>query len=102
VTIVGVEKAMRITYCGCVFVALGIQHVKAQAPYYHLWLVCFHHIFPRDLRKDTIFWGGGGDKYKMSILIFSTNFVRKISHSKKNSARYNYTEWCKSMYKILL
>ena len=53
-------------------------------------------------QKRHDFLGGGGDKYKMSILIFSTNFVRKISHSKKNSARYNYTEWCKSMYKILL
>jgi len=30
-------------------------------------------------------------EYKMSVLIFSTIYVSKISHFKKNSARYYHT-----------
>jgi len=32
------------------------------------------------------------------VLIFSTTFVRNISHSKRNSARYNHTRTCVLTY----
>jgi hypothetical protein len=47
-------RAMSVTYCECVFVALGIRHAMGM-----------RHIF----RKKNVFG------HKMCILIFSTNFV---------------------------
>ena len=38
------EKAISITYCECVFVALGIQHA-AHTPYCHLWPAQLYNFF---------------------------------------------------------
>jgi hypothetical protein len=55
--------------------------------YCHLWLVWLYHIFPHYLINGTTF-----EKkiieHKIYILIFSTNFVWNITHTKKTSARY--------------
>ena len=49
-------KAINITYCECVFVALGIQHrVRSAVLYFHLWAVRLHNIFTRHLINGTIF-----------------------------------------------
>jgi hypothetical protein len=61
--------------------------------YYHLWPVRLYHIFPHYLINSTILTGGGeGEQFiehKTCVLIFSTTFVWNISHSDKNSARYD-------------
>ena len=42
------------------------------------------HYFPRYFIKGTLLGGGGGvTEHKMCVLIFSTAFVRNISHFKK-------------------
>ena len=45
-----------------------------------------YRIFPHCLPNGTIF--GNVIESESSVLIFSINFVRNISHAKKNSARY--------------
>ena len=66
--------------CVCVCVALGIQHVM-HIPHIVMWPARLHHIFPHYPIKGTI-------KKKLlnvkCVLIFSTDIVRYISHSKKN------------------
>jgi hypothetical protein len=39
-------KVLRITYSGCVFVALGIQHGNTHAPFCNQWRVPLYNIFP--------------------------------------------------------
>ena len=74
--------------CACVHVALLIQHatrmrhivtsfVAPQSPPHFSTLSHKWH----DLRKKVT-------DHKMRVLIFSTTFIRNISNSKKNSARY--------------
>jgi hypothetical protein len=51
-------KVVIITYCECVFAALGIQHAIRNAPYCHLWHArlynIFHIIFKRhDVRNRS-------------------------------------------------
>ena len=48
-------KAISITYCECVFVALGNQHAMRMYPYCHLWPVWLYSIFPHCLMNGTIF-----------------------------------------------
>ena len=72
-TIVGSGKANTITYSECVFVASGIQHDNAHAPYCHLWPVRFN-IFSilshkrHDFGKEIVI------EHKMCVLILSTSF----------------------------
>jgi hypothetical protein len=82
-------KAMRITYCECVFVALCIQHAKRSR---HIFIcgLSGSTIFFHVISEKTRFSGEKVIQYKMRILTFSTHFAWKISHSKKNSAIYNH------------
>jgi len=60
---------------------------NALAPYCHLWPAPLCRIFPHYLINYTIFEGKKVTEHKMCVVIFSTTFVCKISHSKKNWAR---------------
>jgi hypothetical protein len=62
-----------------VFVDLGIQHAMRMRP------ARLYNIFPHYLKNATIFQNI--IEHKMSVLIFSTNSVWNISHSKKKWAR---------------
>jgi hypothetical protein len=76
VTIVSVEKAVRITYSKGVSVALVIQHAKRMPPpYYRLSLVRLYHIFPHCLINGVIFWKKKVIEPEMCALIFSTACV---------------------------
>jgi hypothetical protein len=78
-------NAGSVTYCVCVFVALGIQremHVRHVA-------ICglsdcsiFFHIISQTARFST-----NVIEYKMCVLIFYTTFVCNISRCKNNWAR---------------
>ena len=73
-----------MTYSECVSVALIIQHAKiilssVACPALKYFSTLTHKL--HDFRKKVIV-------HEMCILIYSTTFVRNISHSKKNSERY--------------
>jgi hypothetical protein len=63
------------------------QACNAHAPCYRLWPARLYNIFPPYLINGTIFVKKFM-KHKMCDLIFSTNFIWNISHS-KNWARYD-------------
>jgi hypothetical protein len=65
---------------------------NAHEPHCHLWPVCLYNSFPQYLTKGTIFEKKKKKKLMKikSVLIFSTTFVRNISHYKKKWARYDY------------
>ena len=69
--------ACSLTYAAC----------NTHAPYWHLRPLSLHHIFPHYLTNGTVFRKKVTENGR-SVLIFSTNFIWQISHSKKNSARY--------------
>jgi hypothetical protein len=80
-----IGKAISIIYSKCMFVALCIQHamhmrhiVPAVCPALHYFSTLSHK--QHDFRRNVI-------EYTIDIFIFSTKFVRKFSHSKKNLAR---------------
>jgi len=56
--------------------------------YWHMEAVRLYHIYSHYLMKGIIVGGGDFIEYKVSVLIFSTNFDRKIDHYKKHWARY--------------
>ena len=59
--------------------SLIYQVNSAHAPYCHLWPARLYFIFLHNLKNGMI-------ERKMRVLIFSTTFVKNISHSRKNSA----------------
>jgi len=74
-------KTISITYFDCVFVALVIRHATRM-----------RHNFTRGLPRSKIFFHISHKRYvfrkeviehEMCILIFSTPFIRNISHSSK-------------------
>jgi len=88
---------MSITYCKCVFVALGIQHAMCM----HQIVICgrphctesFHSIgqTARSEKKKLL-------NTKICVLIFFKTFVRNICYSKKNerdTIKYVYKSSCK-------
>jgi hypothetical protein len=80
-------KAMTVTYSECVC-SPSYPACNAHAPYCHLWPVRLNNIFPHYFINGTIF-KKKKKKNKMCVLIFCTTFIRNISHSKKNWARYD-------------
>ena len=76
-------RAVSVTYCERVFVALGIQHAMRMRRICHLWPAPLYNIFPHFLKNCTIF-GKKVTEQKMFVLIFSTNFVCNVSYSKNN------------------
>jgi len=55
--------------------------------YCQLWPVWLYHIFPHYLINEMVI-GKKVTEHKIRFFIYSTSFVRNISHSKKISARY--------------
>ena len=80
-------KAISITYSDCVSVALGIKHAVRMSRIILSSVACltlpYFFSSPKryDFREKAI-------EHKIRVLFFSTTFVRKISHSTKNRARY--------------
>ena len=76
--------------CVCVCVALVNQPKKRMSLTYIIICgqVCLVHIFPHYRTNCTIFEKKKKLLHVMCVSIFSTNFARSISHSKKNSARF--------------
>jgi len=70
--------------CVC---SLRYPACNAHAPYCHLWHTRPYYIFAHYLIKSTIF-EKKNTEHKICVLIFSTNFVRNISHSEWTWARY--------------
>jgi len=69
----------------------------------HLWPVWLHEMLSQSLINNKIFgaaWGGGGVQNTECVLILSTNFFKKISHSKNNSARYGLKNIHRSSSKV--
>ena len=61
---------------------------NAHAPYCRLWPARLYNIFPHYLINGTIF-EKKVTEHKTCVLISSTTSTFNISHSKKNSARYD-------------
>jgi hypothetical protein len=72
-----------VCVCARVCVALVIQHAKSMRRIILSYVACLalpHFSTLSDKRHDL---KKKGIEHQMCVLIFSTNFVRKISHSKK-------------------
>ena len=80
----------RITHYEWVSVALAIQHAMSKAHIVNVWPAPPYNIFQHSLINGMIFERKKKKitEHKMCVVIVSTTFVRKISHSKKNWERY--------------
>ena len=78
------SKAMSTTQPQCACVALGTQHAMRMRHIVRLWPSSLYNIFSQYPINGTIFGGGEVTEHKMFVFIFPTNFVRNISHCKKN------------------
>ena len=78
-TLVGSQKHWRVR-------ARASMQSACAVLYCHLWPVWLYHIFPHYFINGTIFRKEKVIEHKMCAVIFSTNFISNISHS-KNSAR---------------
>jgi hypothetical protein len=77
ITTVVVKKAMRITYSGCVLVALGIQRAKGIS-HNTSYVACLALLYSSSLSHKWKDFRGKKKKvteHKMCILIFYTTFV---------------------------
>jgi hypothetical protein len=79
------NKCYMFSVCVC---SRQFPACKAHAPYCHLWPFRLYNFFPHYLVHGTKF-EKKVIEYKMSVLIFSTNFIWNTSHS-KNWARYDH------------
>jgi hypothetical protein len=102
------RKYVRVRSCGCVCgcrytdtgmclrtCSLTNSAFNAYAPYC-LRPFWFQQIIRHCLTNSKIFEKKKSTEYKTRILIFSTTFIRNISHSKRNSARYFHK--CKQVF----
>jgi len=69
------------------FVALGVQHAMRMCHIAMCGPFGLNIIFPHYLINSTTL-KRKVNEHKMCVLTFSINFVRNISHSRKNSERY--------------
>jgi hypothetical protein len=74
-------------FCVC---SLKLSSMKSSRVmlYCDLWPARLYSIFSYYLTNGTIFWKKKIIEYQMRLLIYATNFVGKICHSKNKSARY--------------
>jgi len=68
---------------------------NALAPHGRLWSVGIYNIFPHFLKKTR--YSKNVVEYKICVLIFSTTFVWKFSHSKKWT---RYDKKCTGLFKV--
>jgi hypothetical protein len=80
---------MSVTYCGCVFVASGIQ----RGPYCHLWPARLHNIFPHCPINVTIF---ENRSWTQNVFWFSPEIFSKIFLTLRRSERDTIKNvyWC--------
>jgi len=80
-TKVGVEKQKYCIFWVC-FCRVRYPACKAHAPYYHLWPVRLHSLFPHSFMNVTIFGGKNVTEHQVRVLSFSTKlseaFFRRI------------------------
>ena len=85
-------KTISVTCSECVSVALVTHHAKRKRHFIFPYLTCLDlpYFCTISYKRHDFSGGVGGGmiEHKMCVLIFSATFVRNISHSKKNSARY--------------
>jgi hypothetical protein len=87
-------KTVSITYsecvfvCVCVCVALVIHHAKRMRHIMLSFVACPALQYFSKLFINCTIFGKKVIEHKMRVLIYSTTFVRNISHSKNKSARY--------------
>jgi len=95
-------KEISITRSEYVFIALGIQHAMRM-----------RHIFICSLPRSTAFFLHYLIKrhdfrwkkvlgYQICVLIFSTNFVWSVSHSRKNLTRYDQKRILSSRWVLIV
>jgi hypothetical protein len=79
---------MSITCSECVSVVLVIQHAQRMRRVISPCVTSLALLNFSTLSHYSTIFGKNVIEHKMCFLIFSTTFVGKISHSKKNSLKY--------------